>query len=249
MVKGAAGQPEGNHMWRRWVADIHLWISLFVGLQVLAWVVSGLFMSLQPIERVRSEHRLAPRADASLADGAPFVSVERAIESVGAPVRKLSLDRVGDRPVYLAETLDGRNTMLDARSGALISPISAGFARSIAEQAIRGDARAARVTLIARDPPIEYRGDLPVWRVDFADRDALSVYVLADTGRIAARRSDLWRAYDFLWAFHIMDYKTRENFNHPLLIAFSVGALLMTLAGMVLVVIRLPQRLRRRTSD
>ncbi|MEK7729860.1 MAG: hypothetical protein AAB354_15740, partial [candidate division KSB1 bacterium] len=35
---------------------LHKWLSLFVGLQVLAWVVGGLVMSYFPIEKVRSEH-------------------------------------------------------------------------------------------------------------------------------------------------------------------------------------------------
>ena len=94
--------------------------------------------------------------------------------------------------------------------------------------------------------PIEYRAELPVWRADFGGSDNLSVFVAADTGRVAARRSDLWRVYDFLWSLHIMDYRERENFNHPLLIAFSVGALAMSLFGLILLFIRLPPRLRTR---
>ena len=34
------------------IADIHLWLSLLVALQMLVWMVSGLFMVSQPIRRV-----------------------------------------------------------------------------------------------------------------------------------------------------------------------------------------------------
>jgi hypothetical protein len=52
-----------------------------------------------------------------------------------------------------------------------------------------------------------------------------------------------------MWALHIMDYRERENFNHPLLIAVTALALVMTIFGLVLLAIRLPQRFRRRTGE
>ena len=231
-------------MWRRWVADIHLWLSLIVGLQVLAWVVSGLFMSVPSIERVRSEHRMAAPAIVDLAEQGSFVSPETVLSTAGPSTRRIALEQVGGRPVYVVEPNEGRSALFDAASGARLSPIDENFARTIAEQAIAGDERAQRMTLIERDAPIEYRAELPVWRADFGGSDNLSVFVAADTGRVAARRSDLWRVYDFLWSLHIMDYRERENFNHPLLIAFSVGALVMSLFGLILLFIRLPPRLR-----
>lgn len=232
--------------WRRWIADIHLWLSLAVGLQVLAWMVSGLFMVSQPIERVRSEHRLAETAHTDLAAHGTLVSPDQVLAAVGAPVRRLSLEIVGDRILYAVETAAERRALFDAQTGVQVSPIDEPFARQIVERAIAGDQPVARLTLIERDAPIEYRGALPVWRADFEDGDRLSVYVDANTGRIVARRSDLWRVYDFMWSLHIMDYRERENFNHPFLIAVTALALLMTIAGLVLLTIRLPGRLRRR---
>lgn len=227
------------------LADIHLWLSLVVGLQTLAWVSGGLFMSLAPIAEVRSEHRLAAPPAIDLEDFGPFIPAEHAAKAAGAPVRKLSLEIVGARPFYVVERGDGESVMVDANSGGLASPIDAAFARLIAEQEIAGEEQAVRVALIEDHAPIEYRGKLPVWRVDFADAAHLSAYVSPETGRILARRSDLWRAYDFLWSLHIMDYRGRENFNHPLLVAFSAAALIMSVIGMILLCLRLPMRLRR----
>lgn len=235
--------------WRRLVADIHLWLSLVVGLQVLAWMVSGLFMVSQPIERVRSEHRMAEHAHAALSTGAGYVPPDQVIAAMGAPAQRVALEWVGGQVVYVVEAVDERKALFDARTGARLSPIDESFARQIAEAAIAGDAPAASATLIRDNAPIEYRGALPVWRIDFADADRLSVYVDASNGRVTARRSDLWRAYDLMWAFHIMDYRERENFNHPLLIVVTALALIMTVFGIVLLAIRLPQRLRRKTGE
>ena len=66
-----------------------------------------------------------------------------------------------------------------------------------------------------------------------------ALYVAADTGAVTARRSTLWRVYDFLWGLHIMDWRGHEDFNTPLLIAATALALAMSIAGIVL----LPGRL------
>ena len=43
-----------------------------------------------------------------------------------------------------------------------------------------------------------------------------------------------WRWFDFLWSLHIMDYETRDNFNHLLIQFLSVLGLLTVLSGLAL---------------
>jgi hypothetical protein len=85
----------------------------------------------------------------------------------------------------------------------------------------------------------EYRGMVPAWRVAYDDAEGLAVYVAADTGRVTARRSDLWRVYDALWALHIMDWRDHENFNNGLLILVSFLALIVVVSGFILAPYRL----------
>lgn len=61
-----------------------------------------------------------------------------------------------------------------------------------------------------------------------------------NTGAVTARRSDLWRLYDTLWALHIMDWQNHEDFNHPLIVFVSWLTLLSVIAGVVLI----PYRIR-----
>jgi PepSY-associated TM region len=232
--------------WKRWIASLHLWLSLVVGLQVLAWMVSGLFMVSQPIERVRSEHRVAQAAPLPLQAGPGLVPPEHILQAVAAPVQRLALDHLAGQQVYTVETTNRDKALFSATTGQRLSPLDEAWARRIAEAAIDGTQPVTRATLINADPPLEYRGTLPVWRLDFDDAEQLSVYVEADTGRVAARRSNLWRVFDVMWALHIMDYRERENFNHPLLVAVTALALLMTLAGLVLMVLRLQYRWKNR---
>jgi uncharacterized iron-regulated membrane protein len=80
------------------------------------------------------------------------------------------------------------------------------------------------------------------------DGRGTAVYVDALTGEVTARRSDLWRIYDFLWSLHIMDYRERESFNHPLLVAMAGVGLVTVLTGSALWILRLARWLRRTTG-
>ena len=98
--------------------------------------------------------------------------------------------------------------------------------------------RAVSVTQVAEASP-EYRGALPAWRVDFDDGANRALYVAADTGAVTARRSTLWRVYDFLWGLHIMDWRAHEDFNSWLLVIATALGLVIIVSGIVL----LPSRL------
>ncbi|MCC6789814.1 MAG: hypothetical protein IT547_18440, partial [Hyphomonadaceae bacterium] len=40
----------------RLASFVHKWLALLVGVQIVFWVVSGLFFTIIPIEQIRSEH-------------------------------------------------------------------------------------------------------------------------------------------------------------------------------------------------
>ncbi|HJU39942.1 MAG TPA: 2Fe-2S iron-sulfur cluster binding domain-containing protein, partial [Tahibacter sp.] len=71
----------------------------------------------------------------------------------------------------------------------------------------------------------------PIWRVDFADADATTLYVSGRDGAILERRNDAWRWFDVVWMLHIMDYTGRQDFNNPLVILFAAGGLWIALSG------------------
>ena len=104
-----------------------------------------------------------------------------------------------------------------------------------------GEGEIARATLVSF-PPQEYRGETPVWRIDFNDRRHTRLYISPDTGEVRARRNDVWRLYDFFRMLHIMDYEDREDFNNPLLMTASAAALVFALSGIAIFVMRLARR-------
>jgi len=220
----------GGGIW----AKIHKWLALLMAVQILFWFASGLFFAIFPIERVRSEHMIAQQAPAPVDLAAAAAGLARL---AAAPAEKVELRSLLGRPVALLSARNARPRLYDLASGRPISPITMAEAVSIAEADHVGDARAVRVERVAANSA-EYRGAMPAWRVDFAQAGR-SLYVAADTGAVTARRSTLWRVYDFLWGLHIMDWRGHEDFNTLLLIVTTTLALVLTVAGIVL----LPGRL------
>ncbi|MDI6624291.1 MAG: hypothetical protein QME55_06140, partial [Brevundimonas sp.] len=60
----------------RWSSQVHKWLALIVGVQVLFWVGGGMLMTMMPIETVRSEHRVAA-APATALDPAGVIDAHR----------------------------------------------------------------------------------------------------------------------------------------------------------------------------
>lgn len=216
---------------------LHKWISLFVGIQVLAWVVGGFVMSYYPIAEVRSEHLMRNASEATLAQEDLAISLQTLIAAHAGNdtnMRELRLKRSLDRLVCEIHKSDGTLTMLDARTGAMLSPLSEQQAMLYAQRDFAGAGKPVSVQWLT-EHNTEYHKALPVWRVDFNNEERSHVYVSPANGEILARRSDLWRFYDFFWMLHIMDYKNRSDFNHPLLIGAAALSVLMALSGLFLI--------------
>ena len=207
---------------------------------------SGVIMSFLPIEKVRGEHLVDREAVMTIPPGSSFADPARISANVGAPVEAINWHMMGDRAVAEVTTVKGIK-LFDAATGEPIPPVGAAQAIAIAawKSANRPNARASRVT--AESP--EYRAALPAWRIAYADTDATSIFVAADTGKITAVRTGTWRLYDFFWSLHIMDWKNHENFNTWWLLAFAIGGLVLGLAGTILLFIRWPFRRKRKAKQ
>ena len=229
---------------------IHKWLALLMAIQILFWFVSGLFFAIAPIERVRSEHMKAEAPAAPVAIAAAAAGLQRIAGE--APGERIEVRALLGRPVALVSPREGRPRLYDLASGRLISPIPAAMAAQIAEADHRGTARAVRVERVTGESP-EYRAALPAWRVVFDDGASRALYVAADSGAVTARRSTLWRVFDFLWGLHIMDFRDHEDFNTPLLIGATGLALVMIIAGIYMFPSRLGlnrwRRRRRRARE
>jgi hypothetical protein len=214
--------------------------------QLLLWFSSGLLMSILPIERVRGEHLVARDSRETLAPAQQFVSPTAVLSAAPGLVRELRYTSLLGRPVAELTMADGTVRMHDALSGNPMASIDAPFAVKIATAAYRGTGAPPASAMLVRTASTEFRGKLPVWRVQFEDAETTRVFVSPDNGRIVGVRTGTWRLYDFFWGLHIMDWKNHENFNTPWMMAFAAGGLILAVAGVVLLYMRWPRRRRRK---
>ncbi|MFS0737253.1 hypothetical protein ABC347_09405 [Sphingomonas sp. 1P06PA] len=225
---------------RKLLTRIHVWIGWIVGVQILLWVASGLFMTIPSIERVRGEHLRRPPAPIAIPAGfAPRL----ALVPAARPIKSLGIEMRLGRPFWVIRFADGGGALASPASGRLLPPIGARAALALALADYAGAARVAGVSRVDPSrPPGDYRRDEPAWQVRLDD--GTNLYVDAGTGAVMMRRTGLWRAYDLMWGLHIMDWRGREDFNHPLLIGAAALSLASIMAGLVL----LPFTIRRRRN-
>lgn len=223
-------------LYRR-LGQVHLWLGFAVGLQVLIWLGSGLFMVLFPIETVRGEHLRAAPLEQPLDWPADALTLEDLLSQSGLTVYAARAEHLDSRAVWRLETATG-STLLDARTATPLGPISENLAGSIAQSRYTGRG-ALRSLEAVPSPPAEAGLEGLAWRADFGPEDRASFWINAQTGELRAVRTPLWRAFDFAWGLHIMDWDTRSNFNSWWIKMTAVIAALFALAGTGLAVIRL----------
>lgn len=228
-----------NINWHRFWTLTHKWMALVLGLQVLLWIAGGVVMSWFEIERVRGEHNISPAQVPPLVADEDLLPPARILAASDYAAASVTLRRLQGRLVYdvAAAGEDAPHFLYDAKSGQRLSPLPAETALAIALADFAGRADPDPPELLSAHN-LEYRAELPVWRVVLNDDEETRLYISPQTGRVVARRNAVWRLYDFFWMLHIMDYEDRTDFNHPLLISFSVAAFLFVVTGILLIFYR-----------
>ena len=220
----------------------HKWLGLFIGLQVVIWSLSGLYMTVVHIDTIHGDQliRALPQNSVDAANLADPLAVLRA--SNGQSVR---LAWVRNQPAYVVKG-DAGETVVDAANNKPVPPPTEAEIRSIAKATYTGSEPIASAQLIT-DIPGEIRGRKPpLWRVEFDHWNKPTLYFSPTTGELISRRHELWRIFDFVWMFHIMDFDERENVNNPLLRTFTWGAVLMALSGAWLLLFAFPRKKKKK---
>ena len=217
------------HRFARW----HIRLGWLAAIPLLLWTVSGLIMTLRPIDEVRGEN--LRRGPALLqTDGlvAPRLSV---------PVKRLNLVEENGAAVWVAT--DGKgNQSRYAQDGMPLPSVSEAEARQLAQATYAGSAALVSMQRFSAEAsPLDLRRPRPSWQAAFAD--GTHIYIDADTGEVLALRTEYWRFYDLMWGLHIMDPVGRENTSHALLWIFATIGILSSLLGTVLLFRRRKRRI------
>ena len=187
------------------VRKIHRYLSIFIAIQLLLWTISGIYFAYNKIEMVRGEqYRLPLETEYRI-----FKRLGQEIIEKNENGLKTYLTYPDNLPVNNLAPSEAINI---AKEKTLLNPTEV----SLIETAERG---------------AEFRGRrLPIYKVSTDTKDGINIYIDPITGDVAAIRSDSWRAWDLLWALHIMDYQDRDNINNILLKIFSILALVSSVS-------------------
>ncbi len=216
----------------------HIWLGWLIGVPLILWTASGLFMAARPIDDVRGT--ALNRAALPLNTTAPVAPI-----LIGRPVEKLVMEQRSDGPVWIIQYLDGGVRRARTSDGALLPPVTSSQAAALALSYYQGPSDLVSVTRFAADKaPLDLRKDRPSWRAAF--NDGTHLYIDADSGAKLAIRTRYWRIYDFMWGLHIMDLQTREETSHPVLIGFSAMAFLGLIMAFWMLVARQRSKSRRK---
>lgn len=223
--------------------QLHKWIVLVVGIQVLGWVLGGLIMTAIPIERVRGEHHIADTTPPPI-DLKRLVPLEKQLALAGTTaLGSATLKTTPRGPIWVIKSAAGSEGWWNAYTGENVEEITSADARRYGASAYKGPARLVGVDYVEVAPK-EALASGPLWRVSFDDAEHTRLYLDAFTGEVVSRRSSIWRFYDFFYQVHIMNFGDSRTYNHPVIITVTAATLIVVLTGFILLWIRVGRDLR-----
>jgi uncharacterized iron-regulated membrane protein len=210
---------------------LHKWLGLLIGLQILIWLASGLYMVVVDIDFIHGDPLVKNMQQTVAVPEAPVPGMA-ALRAKYPNATHIGLRPVMGQTFYTVTTTNDRY-LFDPGTGDIRSPLNEDTARQIAEYHFDGDAPILKASLITENPPMEIQTrPLPLWRIDFDDRFSTSFYIDPYTGALATRRHQYWRIFDFLWMLHIMDYEDRADAHNRLLIFAQISGLSFAITGL-----------------
>jgi len=230
------------------IRKAHRYLGVFIGVQLLAWTISGLYFSWNDIDKVHGDHM--QKVPHFLHNNIEVVSPSQAIKQLEASVKvdsihSIHLINVAKMPVYQIVYFSGHvgegahphvhYALADAATGQMRKPLTKEEAILIAKDNVISSAAVSGVELVEQtDSHHEFRErPLPAYAITFNNPDC-TVYISAELGTFQTIRHSQWRVFDFLYMFHTMDYQGIDNFNNWLLKIFSALGIITVLSGFTL---------------
>lgn len=232
----------------RRIAQIHKWLGLIVFAQLVVWTATGLFFASIHITDIRGEALVHPPGHAAAMDAKriKFSSTDAMKTVAEDEPLEVTLRPLAGEPVYEVRGTIG-SFLVSAETGERVV-IDETRARMIAQAKwVEPDAVTGAKLLDIAPKESGLAGE--AWAVSFKGEGHPTLYISTVNGKASSPRTDLWRAYDFLWQLHLMDWGLNENFNTPWMVAAALLALSTVLFGVALLLHRFTRGLIRRETE
>jgi uncharacterized iron-regulated membrane protein len=240
-------------MWRKF----HFWVGLVIVVQVVLWLVSGIGFSVLYNRALGGERQtsnlaappIAVRSVRIAADDLPRLLEQRLGHRADVTSVALQSHVADGRPVYVVGIKESdAPAVIDARDGSWVGLITAHDAAEIATRDFTGDAEIESVENITYpyQKGYDYFGQLPVYRVNFANWKGTRIYVSPYTGDIRLRRNVDKTLFDLFWTLHMFGYVSHDIDGNLAMIATGAISMVSVVTGLMLYLPRLKSALRRR---
>ena len=218
---------------------IHKWLSLFVGVQLLIWLGTGLYFNLMDHSKARgNEYRINTATQAKAADFDLFdVSLLHKQQVNSEEIQQVKLIWLLNQPFYHVIYEQGAHSY-EPRKSSLFNGVTgyqftltAELVLKLAKSSYSGSGKLATPKLL--NPPFDddVRQQNPMWQVETDDSNNTTIYLDAVTGQVVRHANDDSRLKDLMMKLHFMDYGNSGGFNHWLIIVFAIATLLLSITG------------------
>ncbi|WP_371188753.1 PepSY domain-containing protein [Thalassotalea maritima] len=222
----------------QWLRKVHKWASLLVGVQLLIWLISGMYFTLMDHHKAGGHQYRAHVQQHPPEVSDNFIDISEIIVKTN-PVTSVKLVALLGQPYYLLNHEKGlyphftnHYSLYHAKTGNR-THIDADFARELALQSYNGPGEVTSTTLLKHHIEDIPKQQNPSWRVNFSDEVNTSVYIEADTGRIVGHSDDDKRFADIFFMLHFMDYNHQGSFNNWQIMFFAVLMLWLSITGVI----------------
>lgn len=207
-----------------YIRKTHRWLGLILGIQFLMWTIGGLYFSWSDIDEVHGDFQKRNArllsAQISLVSPTTVLDTIRKAHRIDSVVA-IQLIEILDKPFYQVRCIStlknepnqehdiqAMNHLANAETGELRGPLTKEEATEVAKRRFNGEPKVKSVEyLTGTSGHHEYReSPLPAYAVSFEHPSETTVYVASELGTVQKFRNDKWRAFDFLWMMHTMDY-------------------------------------------
>ena len=223
---------------------IHKWLSLLVGLQLLIWLVTGLYFNLMDREQASgNQYRIQTSTETKITANNFLepIHILQSLDKANTQVTAtdIALITLLDTPYYLITHQRGlyrhfvnQYSLFNAYTGQA-QIIDKAFAMRIAQASYSGPGVVTNIRL--EEGKIE---DFPkqrnaAWRIDFNDEVETSVYIEAGSGRLVGHSNSHKRFAGIFYMLHFMDYNKQGGFNAWWVIGFAFLTLMLSISGVL----------------
>ncbi|MCV2883388.1 PepSY domain-containing protein [Aestuariibacter sp. AA17] len=225
------------------LAFIHKWLGLVVGLQLLIWILTGIYFNWV-------DHRIAKGNELRQSSShtvKPFpIDIIDLDEKHFIGVKRVELTHLAETPVYqLYYSLPAHNNQkqdvktFHAETGLPFS-LTQNTVKNIASNSYSAEAEISDIELMY-PPHTDLAGEEnPLWRVVVNDSAQTHIYVSPITGKVIAHVNNARRLHNIMFMLHFMDYAKTGGFNHTLITVFAVLNLIFVGSGVLWLIKKLP---------